>query len=104
MCLGILPAWHTHPLGQTLIVTAGCGRAQRWGAPAEEIRPGDVISIRPQSNAGKQFAELDERLKKTETADWLQLDAAKRAGKVLKLPTDTDTGFQTELVVDFYSR
>jgi len=40
-------AWHTHPLGQTLIVTAGCGRAQRWGGPIEEIRPGDVIWIPP---------------------------------------------------------
>jgi quercetin dioxygenase-like cupin family protein len=35
-------AWHRHPLGQTLIVTAGCGPAQRWGGPIEEIRPGDV--------------------------------------------------------------
>jgi quercetin dioxygenase-like cupin family protein len=40
-------AWHTHPLGQTLIVTAGCGRAQRWGGPIEEIRSGDVIWIPP---------------------------------------------------------
>jgi quercetin dioxygenase-like cupin family protein len=40
-------AWHTHPLGQTLVVTAGCGRAQRWGGPIEEIRPGDVISFAP---------------------------------------------------------
>src|SRR6184192_4318842 len=40
-------AWHTHPLGQTLIVTAGSGRAQRWGGLIEEIRPGDVISIPP---------------------------------------------------------
>ena len=40
---GARTAWHTHPLGQTLIVTAGCGLAQRWGAPMEEIRPGDVI-------------------------------------------------------------
>ncbi len=44
---GARTAWHTHPLGQTLIVTAGCGRAQRWGGPIEEIRPGDVIWIRP---------------------------------------------------------
>src|SRR6059036_4352134 len=36
-------AWHTHPLGQTLIVTAGCGCAQREGGPIEEIRPGDVV-------------------------------------------------------------
>ena len=40
---GARTAWHTHPLGQTLVVTAGCGRAQRWGGPVEEIRPGDVI-------------------------------------------------------------
>jgi quercetin dioxygenase-like cupin family protein len=39
--------WHTHPLGQTLIVTAGCGRAQREGGPVEEIRPGDVVAFAP---------------------------------------------------------
>jgi len=44
---GARTAWHTHPLGQTLIVTAGCGRAQRWGGPVEEIRPGDVIWFPP---------------------------------------------------------
>jgi quercetin dioxygenase-like cupin family protein len=38
---GARTAWHTHPLGQTLIVTSGCGRAQRWGGPLEEIRPGE---------------------------------------------------------------
>jgi quercetin dioxygenase-like cupin family protein len=40
-------AWHTHPLGQVLIVTAGCGRAQREGGPIEEIRPGDVMVFAP---------------------------------------------------------
>jgi len=40
-------AWHAHALGQTLIVTAGCGRVQRWGGPVEEIRPGDVVWIEP---------------------------------------------------------
>lgn len=40
-------AWHTHPLGQTLIVTAGCGRVRRWGGAIEEIHPGDVILIAP---------------------------------------------------------
>lgn len=40
-------AWHTHPLGQTLLVTAGCGRTQREGGPIEEIRPGDVVWIPP---------------------------------------------------------
>jgi quercetin dioxygenase-like cupin family protein len=44
---GARTAWHTHPLGQTLIVTAGCGRAQCWGGPIEEIRPGDVIWFPP---------------------------------------------------------
>jgi quercetin dioxygenase-like cupin family protein len=44
---GARTAWHTHPLGQTLIVTAGCGRAQRWDGAIEEIRPGDVISFAP---------------------------------------------------------
>ena len=44
---GARTAWHTHPLGQTLIVTAGCGRAQRWGGPIEEIRTGDVVWIPP---------------------------------------------------------
>jgi quercetin dioxygenase-like cupin family protein len=42
---GARTAWHTHPLGQTLIVVAGAGRAQRWGGPIEDIRPGDVIAI-----------------------------------------------------------
>jgi quercetin dioxygenase-like cupin family protein len=44
---GARTAWHTHPLGQTLIVTAGLGRAQRWGGPVEEIRPGDVVWFPP---------------------------------------------------------
>jgi quercetin dioxygenase-like cupin family protein len=35
--------WHTHPLGQTLIVTAGCGLVQSWGGPVKKILPGDVI-------------------------------------------------------------
>ena len=40
-------AWHTHPLGQTLIVTAGLGRAQHEGGPIEEIRPGDIVWFAP---------------------------------------------------------
>jgi len=40
-------AWHTHPLGQTLIVTAGCGRVQHCGGPIEEVRPGDVVWFPP---------------------------------------------------------
>src|SRR6266704_2001189 len=44
---GARTAWHTHPLGQTLIVTAGAGWVQKWDGPVEEIRPGDVIWIPP---------------------------------------------------------
>jgi 4-carboxymuconolactone decarboxylase len=44
---GARTAWHTHPLGQVLIVTAGVGRVQRWTGPIDEIRPGDVVRIPP---------------------------------------------------------
>ena len=44
---GARTAWHTHPLGQMLIVTSGFGWAQRWGGPIEEIRPGDVVWFAP---------------------------------------------------------
>jgi quercetin dioxygenase-like cupin family protein len=44
---GARTAWHTHPLGQTLIVTAGCGWAQHEGGPVEEIHPGDVVWFPP---------------------------------------------------------
>ena len=40
---GARTAWQTHPLGAILIVTSGCGRAQRWGGHLEDIRPGDVV-------------------------------------------------------------
>ena len=44
---GARTAWHSHPLGQTLIVTAGYGRVQHWRGPIEEIQPGDVVLIPP---------------------------------------------------------
>jgi quercetin dioxygenase-like cupin family protein len=44
---GARTAWHTHPLGQTLIVISGCGRTQRAGGPVEEIHPGDVVWFAP---------------------------------------------------------
>ena len=40
---GARTAWHTHPLGQTLLITSGLGRVQREGGPVEEVRPGDVV-------------------------------------------------------------
>lgn len=44
---GARTAWHTHPLGQILIVTSGLGSAQRWGGPKEELRPGDIVWFSP---------------------------------------------------------
>ncbi len=44
---GARTAWHTHPLGQTLIVTAGCGWVQHWGGPVVEVQPGDVVQFAP---------------------------------------------------------
>src|SRR5687768_9334678 len=44
---GARTAWHTHPLGQTLIVTSGCGWVQRKGGPVEEILPGDIVWFEP---------------------------------------------------------
>lgn len=44
---GARTAWHTHPLGQTLIITAGCGHVQVWGGEIEEVHPGDVVQFAP---------------------------------------------------------
>ena len=44
---GARTAWHTHPVGQTIIITAGCGWVQRWGDPIEEVHPGDVVQFAP---------------------------------------------------------
>ena len=44
---GARTAWHTHPLGQTLVVTSGCGWVQNWGGAVQEIRPGDVVVCPP---------------------------------------------------------
>ena len=44
---GSRTAWHTHPMGQTLYVTSGCGRVQSWDGPIREIRAGDVVWISP---------------------------------------------------------
>lgn len=76
---GARTAWHTHPLGQTLIVTAGCGRAQRWGGPIEEIHPGDVIWFSPgekhwhgaTSTTAMTHIAIQERLD-GKTVDWME--------------------------------
>ena len=76
---GARTAWHTHPLGQTLIVTAGAGRVRHWGGPVEEIRPGDVIWIPPGEKHWHGAAPttavthiaVHERLE-GKTVDWLE--------------------------------
>ena len=76
---GARTAWHTHPLGQTLVVTAGCGLAQRWAGPLEEIRPGDVIWFPPgekhwhgaTANTAMTHTAIQEQLD-GKTVDWLE--------------------------------
>ena len=76
---GARTAWHTHPLGQTLIVTAGCGLVQRWGGPIEEIRPWDVIWFPPgekhwhgaTATTAMTHIAIVEQLD-GKTADWLE--------------------------------
>ena len=76
---GARTAWHTHPLGQTLIVTAGCGLVQRWGDSIEEIRPGDVVWIPPgqkhwhgaTATTAMTHISVVERLD-GKTADWME--------------------------------
>jgi quercetin dioxygenase-like cupin family protein len=76
---GARTAWHTHPLGQNLIVTAGCGWAQRWGGPMEEIRPGDVIWFAPgekhwhgaTANTGMTHIAIQEQLD-GKAVDWME--------------------------------
>ncbi len=76
---GARTAWHTHPLGQTLIVMSGLGRAQREGGPVEEIRPGDVVWFAPgekhwhgaSPEAAMSHIALHERLNGS-TVDWME--------------------------------
>ena len=76
---GARTAWHTHPLGQTLIVTAGCGLAQRWGSPIEDIRPGDVVWFPPgekhwhgaSANTAMTHIAILEKLD-GKSADWME--------------------------------
>jgi quercetin dioxygenase-like cupin family protein len=78
-CVVQRTAWHTHPLGQTLIVTSGCGLAQRDGGPIEEIHPGDVVWFSPNeknwhgagpSTAMTHIAILEK--KDGEVVDWME--------------------------------
>ena len=85
---GARTAWHTHPLGQTLIVTAGSGRAQRWGGPIEEIRLGDVVWFGPgekhwhgaTATTGMTHIAIQERLD-GKTVDWMEKVSDEQYGK-----------------------
>jgi 4-carboxymuconolactone decarboxylase len=76
---GARTAWHSHPLGQTLIVTAGVGRVQRWGGPVEDIRQGDVVWIPPgqkhwhgaSPNTAMSHIAIVEQLD-GKTTDWME--------------------------------
>jgi len=76
---GARTAWHSHPLGQTLIVTAGCGLVQREGGPVEEIHPGDVVWIPPgekhwhgaSPTSAMTHVAIQEQLD-GKTADWME--------------------------------
>ena len=76
---GARTAWHTHPLGQTLVVVSGCGRAQREGGPVEEVRPGDVVSFAPgerhwhgaAATTAMSHVAIQERLDGS-AVDWLE--------------------------------
>jgi quercetin dioxygenase-like cupin family protein len=76
---GARTAWHTHPLGQTLIVTSGCGRVQRWGGRVEVIHPGDVVWFPPgekhwhgaSPTAGMTHIAIQEKLD-GKTVEWLE--------------------------------
>lgn len=76
---GARTAWHTHPLGQTLLVTAGSGLVQRWGGAVEQIGPGDVVWFAPgekhwhgaSPTTGMTHVAIQERLDGT-TVEWLE--------------------------------
>ena len=76
---GARTAWHAHPLGQILIVTAGCGLAQCWGGSIEQIRPGDVVWFSPgekhwhgaTATTAMTHIAIVEQLD-SEAADWME--------------------------------
>jgi 4-carboxymuconolactone decarboxylase len=85
---GARAAWHTHPLGQTLIVTGGAGWVQQWGGPIQDIRPGDVVRIPPgqkhwhsaTATTGMTHIAIQEHLD-GKTVDWMEKvsDTVRRA-------------------------
>ena len=84
---GARTAWHTHPLGQTLVVTAGLGWAQVWGGQLEEIRPGDVVWFPPgekhwhgaTATTGMTHLAIQESLNGS-TVEWMEQVSAEQYG------------------------
>jgi quercetin dioxygenase-like cupin family protein len=84
---GARTAWHTHPLGQTLIVTSGSGRAQKWGGPIEQIHPGDVVWFAPgekhwhgaSSSTAMTHIAIQEKLD-GKVVDWMEHVSAEQYG------------------------
>lgn len=84
---GARTAWHTHPLGQTLIVTQGVGRVQHWGGEIQEIMPGDVVWIPPgvkhwhgaSPASGMTHIAISESLD-GKTVDWMELVSDQQYG------------------------
>lgn len=92
---GARTAWHTHPLGQVLIVTTGAGRVQRDGGPIEEVRPGDVVWFEPGEKhwhgatptTAMTHLAIQEALNGA-AVEWLeQVSAAQYAGGGDRVPT-----------------
>lgn len=88
---GARTAWHTHPLGQTLIVTAGTGRVQRWGDPVDEMRQGDVVWIPPGQkhwhgaapNSSMTHIAITEQLD-GKTVEWMEMVSDAQYGAALR--------------------
>lgn len=85
---GARTAWHTHPLGQTLIATAGVGRVQHWGGPVQDIRPGDTVWIPPgvkhwhgaSPTVGMSHIAFSEALS-GKTVDWMEQVSDEQYGR-----------------------
>jgi len=95
---GARTAWHTHPLGQVLIVTAGTGRVQRWGDPVDEIRQGDVVWIPPGQkhwhggapNSSMSHIAIVEALD-GKSADWMEKVSEEQYGAQVRAQASSST-------------
>ncbi|PIR88569.1 MAG: 30S ribosomal protein S4 [Candidatus Harrisonbacteria bacterium CG10_big_fil_rev_8_21_14_0_10_44_23] len=77
---------------------------RKSATPSRQVKKGDVIAIREQSQNSPMFAELEKTLSQHETPYWLKMDPKKREGIVSSAPKDLDIPFDISLVVDYYSK